>query len=263
MTNLNTQPMPVLFIGHGSPMNILDTNKFTKALGGVRKSIPTPKAILCISAHWQTKGTYVTSTDTPKIIYDFYGFPEELYKATYPAKGSQFAALKIHNLLEDTKVQFDNGAWGLDHGSWSILKHLYPEADIPVLQLSIDTNLTPDSHFKLGQQLKKLRNEGILIIGSGNIVHNLRNFSWNETETPFDWAIEFDRWVKQQLDSRNFHALISDYAKSTAGSLSIPTLEHYLPLLYTLGASHESDPLNYIYEEIHNGSIAMRSFMIG
>lgn len=260
----NNNKMPVMFIGHGSPMNALAQNDYTLALGNIASKLSqTPKAILCISAHWLTEGTYITSTDTPKIIYDFYGFPDELYQVKYPAKGSQAAAIKIHSLIESTNIKFDNGEWGLDHGSWSVLKHIYPNANIPVLQLSIDIRQPAEYHFKLGQQLRVLRENGILIIGSGNVVHNLRNFSWKETEHPFDWALEFDSWIKQQLENKNYSALVNEYHNTPVGKLSIPTLDHYLPLLYIVGASDEHDKLEFIYEKIQNGSIAMRSFSLG
>lgn len=263
MKTLDTPSMPVLFIGHGSPMNALAQNEYSMALASVGNSIPTPKAILCISAHWETEGTFITSTDKPKLIYDFSGFPDELYKVAYPAPGSQFAALKINSLIEGFRIQFDNGAWGLDHGAWSIFKHMYPDANIPILQLSMDATQPPEYHLKLAQELAKLREEGILIVGSGNVVHNLRNFSWKEAEKPFDWAVEFDAWSKQQIENRNFDALARDYNKTKAGQMSVPSLDHYLPLLYAVGASRENDELNFIYEKIQNGSIAMRSFKLG
>lgn len=261
MKFLNKQTMPALFIGHGSPMNALAKNNYTEALNTVRSRIPSnPKAILCISAHWLTKGTFISSTDTPDLIYDFYGFPDELYNVKYAAKGSSAIATSIRDSLKKIKIQFDDER-GLDHGAWSVLKHIYPDAEIPILQLSIDIAQPPEYHLKLGEQLSKLRDEGILILGSGNIVHNLQNFSWREDEPPFSWAVEFDTWVKQQLEKRDFKALAYDYHKTAAGRLSVPTTDHYLPLLYILGASQEPDRLHFIYENIQNGSIAMSSFI--
>lgn len=252
-----------MFIGHGSPMNALAQNDYTLALDNIASNISlTPKAILCISAHWLTQGTYITSTDNPKTIYDFYGFPDELYKVQYPAKGSETMAVKIRSLIKGTNIQFDNGEWGLDHGAWSVLKHIYPEANIPVLQLSIDINQPAEHHLKLGQQLRILRENGVLIVGSGNVVHNLRNFSWKETEHPFDWAVEFDSWIKLQLENKNYSALATHYNSTESGKLSVPSLDHYLPLLYVVGASDEQDHLKFIYEKIQNGSIAMRSFIM-
>lgn len=264
MSPQNKSRMPVMFIGHGSPMNALAQNDYTLALGNIASNLSqTPKAILCISAHWLTEGTYITNTDDPKTIYDFYGFPDELYAVKYPAKGSQAIATKIQSLVESTQIKSDSGKWGLDHGSWSVLLHIYPKAEIPVLQLSIDIRQPADYHLKLGQQLRVLRDNGILILGSGNVVHNLRNFSWKETEAPFDWAVEFDAWIKQQLESKNYAALATEYNKTEIGKLSVPSLDHYLPMLYVVGASDDNDQLKFIYEKIQNGSIAMRSFSLG
>jgi 4,5-DOPA dioxygenase extradiol len=253
--------MPVLFIGHGSPMNAIAVNEYSKTLNRLGTELPKPKAILVVSAHWLTQGTFVTSTDTPKLIYDFFGFPHELFEAKYPARGSQAAALKINHLIENTRIQFDNGSWGLDHGSWSVLRHLYPQADIPVLQLSIDMSKPIDWHLNFAKELVRLRDDGFLIVGSGNIVHNLRNFSWRENVDVFPWASEFDKWFKQKLEERDFNSLITDFNKTEAGKLSVPALDHYLPAVYGFGASLPSDKLSHVYEEIQNGSIAMRSFM--
>jgi 4,5-DOPA dioxygenase extradiol len=261
MNSIHKNKMPTVFIGHGSPMNALAHNDYTQALNALGEKLPTAKALIVVSAHWLTEGTFVTSTDTPKIIYDFGGFPDELYQVQYPAIGSQIAAIKINHLIEHTRIQFDNGEWGLDHGAWSVLKHLYPKANIPVLQLSLDRTQPPEYHFELGRQLQVLRDEGFLIIGSGNIVHNLRNFSWKETDTPYEWAVAFDNWSKTQIESRDYSALIHDYNKTTYGKMSVPSLDHYLPMLYVLGASQASDKLSFIYEKIQNGSIAMRSFI--
>lgn len=257
--NLNT--MPVLFVGHGSPMNAIAKNDYTDALNALGKSIPKPKAVLSISAHWLTKGTYITSTSTPKQIYDFYGFPDELYHLKYPAKGSAETAEKIQMLLPELEIKPDLGQWGLDHGTWSVLQHLYPKADIPVIQLSIDASRSPEYHLHLGEQLRLLREEGILIVGSGNVVHNLRNFSWTENAEIFPWAAEFDQWVKTQIEARNFKALVEDFNKTPVGKMSVPSLDHYLPLLYIVGASRSDNRLNFFYEKIQNSSIAMRSLI--
>ncbi len=254
--------MPLLFIGHGSPMNALANNDYTQALNQIARLIPQPKAILCVSAHWLTTGTFVTSSAQPKIIYDFYGFPEALYKINYPAPGSEKIAALIQNCMSIPTIQSDKGSWGLDHGTWAVLKHIYPQADIPTLQLSIDATQPAAYHFELGQKLSELREHEILIIGSGNIVHNLGNFSWNENEPAFNWATEFDQWTREQLKTRNHRSLIEDYLNTNAGRLSVPTPDHYLPLLYVLGASYPEDNLKFIYEKIHHGSIAMRSFIL-
>lgn len=258
---LEQKTMPVVFIGHGSPMNAIAQNSYTEILKNFGAQLPRPTAILCISAHWLTEGTFITNTQQPKIIYDFHGFPEELYKVQYPAAGSPEAALFVRHTIENTDVKFDNGLWGLDHGTWSVLKHLFPKADIPVLQLSLDINLNGEGHFKLGRELAKLRQHGFLIVGSGNIVHNLRQISWNESEPPYDWAISFDNWFKDNLKKRQFKDLSTNYLNHAHGKQSVPTPEHYFPALYTAGASAEDDTLQFITEEIQNGSIAMTSFV--
>ena len=255
-----SQTMPVLFVGHGSPMNALAKNDYTEALDALGKSLPTPKAVLSISAHWLTNGTFITSTQTPKQIYDFNGFPDELYQVKYPAKGSPEIAAKIQKLIP-VEIKADDGEWGLDHGTWSVLQHLYPKANVPVLQLSLDMQKPPEYHLQLGEQLRVLRDEGILIVASGNIVHNLRAFSWTENDEIFPWALEFDTWVKEQIETRNFKALAQDYNKTPAGKMSVPSLDHYLPLLYILGASRPEDKLSFFYEKIQNSSIAMRSMI--
>jgi 4,5-DOPA dioxygenase extradiol len=253
--------MPVVFIGHGSPMNAIAQNSYTEILKNFGATLERPKAILCISAHWLTEGTFITSTANPKIIYDFYGFPEDLYKVQYPAPGSPDAALFVQHSIENTNIKFDNGQWGLDHGTWSVLKHMFPKADIPVLQLSLDINLNAQGHFKLGHELSKLREQGFLIVGSGNIVHNLRRISWNENETPFEWAVSFDNWFKDNLKKRHFDDITSKYLQQTHGKQSVPTPEHYFPALYIAGASAPTDQLSFITEEIQNGSISMTSFV--
>ena len=253
--------LPVLFVGHGSPMNALAKNDYTAALAAIGKVIPVPQAVLSISAHWLTNGTFITSQASPKQIYDFNGFPDELYQVKYSAKGSPEIAAKIQELLRPTEIKPDNGEWGLDHGTWSVLQHLYPKANVPVLQLSLDIRQPPEYHLKLGEQLRVLRDEGILIVASGNIVHNLRAFSWKEDDEIFPWALEFDTWVKVQIEARNFTALALDYNKTPAGKMSVPSLDHYLPLLYILGASRPEDRLSFFFEKIQNSSIAMRSLI--
>lgn len=250
--------MPVLFIGHGSPMNALANDKYTKTLFKLGKKIPLPKAILVISAHWMTQGTWVTEMEKPKTIYDFSGFPEELYKVRYPAPGSPEFAKVIRETVKDPKIHGDSKDWGLDHGTWSVLKHMYPDANIPVLQLSLDLTKTPEYHFKIGQELAKLREMGVLILGSGNLVHNLRAIRWEPDPMPFEWASEFDEWIKNRLEARDFDALMNRFSDTQAGKLSVPTLDHYYPLHYILGSSNAQDELNFEFEEIQNGSISMR-----
>jgi len=255
--------MPVLFLGHGSPMNAIATNDYTKTLSDLGKKLPRPEAILAISAHWMTRGTWVTHMANPKTIHDFGGFPQALFDIRYPAPGSPALAEKIRALIPEPQILLDDGEWGLDHGTWSLLKHLYPAADIPVVQLSLDLSRSPEFHFELGKKLRSLRDDGVMIIGSGNIVHNLRVISWDEHAKPFAWSVAFDAWVKTCLDQRDFKSLVFDATKTEAGKLSIPTPEHYLPLLYILGAANDDDAITHVIEGIQNASISMRSVQCG
>ncbi|MFN9067565.1 MAG: 4,5-DOPA dioxygenase extradiol [Bdellovibrionales bacterium] len=255
--------MPVLFIGHGSPMNAIDENKYTRALISLGNSLPNPKVILVISAHWMTNGTFVTEMSHPKTIHDFYGFPQELFEIQYPAPGSPETAQLIQKMITQPKIYGESHKWGLDHGTWSVLRHLYPLANIPVLQLSLNISQPAEYHYQLGLQISKLRDNGVLIIGSGNLVHNLSQIRWEPNSKPYDWAIEFDGWFKKKLIERDFHAVLYDFHKSTSGKLSIPTLEHYYPLHYILGAASKNDELKFEYEEIQNGSISKQSFRLG
>jgi 4,5-DOPA dioxygenase extradiol len=255
--------MPALFIGHGSPMNAISENSFTHALKSIAQKMTLPKAIVCISAHWMTEGTWVTKMSKPKTIHDFYGFPQALFDVQYSAPGKPELAEDIKNLVSDSKIHSDTEMWGLDHGTWSVLKHMYPKADVPVLQLSLDMAKSPEYHFKLGQELMKLREQGVLIVGSGNIVHNLRQLKWEANAAPYEWALEFDQWTKEKIITRDFKALQTDILKTEMGKLSIPTMDHYYPLLYILGLATSADEIKFEYEEIQNASISMRSFSIG
>lgn len=255
--------MPVIFIGHGSPMNAIDTNPFTTVLNQLGQKLPRPTAVLCISAHWMTEGTWITEMPKPKTIHDFYGFPQALFEVSYPAPGSAEIANLVKATVIDPQIHGDVEMWGLDHGTWSVLRHMYPKADIPVLQLSLYMSRDPDYHFQLGQRLRKLRDEGVLIVGSGNIVHNLRKIRWEPNAKPYDWAIEYDQWVKARIEARDFKSVLFDHHASEAGRLSVPTLDHYFPLHYVLGAATEKDELNFDYEEMQNGSISMRSVRFG
>jgi 4,5-DOPA dioxygenase extradiol len=259
----SSQSMPVLFLGHGSPMNALANNSYSKTLNALGKSLPRPKAILMVSAHWMTEGTWVTHMQPPKTIHDFYGFPKELFDVKYPAPGSPQLAEEIHKKIKDPKIQLDDKDWGLDHGAWSVLKHLYPLADIPVVQLSLDLKRSPEYHFELGEKLRFLREEKVLIIGSGNIVHHLGRLNWNENAPAHSWAVEFDQWVKEKLEKKDFTALRDDVLKTESGRLSVPTPEHYYPLLYILGAARREEKIKFEFEEIQNASISMRSFRFG
>jgi 4,5-DOPA dioxygenase extradiol len=262
--NPNVSPMPVLFIGHGNPMHAIRDNAFTRMLANLGRELPRPRAVLCISAHWMTRGmTAVTSSRHPETIHDFAGFPRELFDVSYPAPGDPETAERISRTSADPRIQPDHGAWGLDHGAWSVLKHMYPAADVPVLQLSIDITEGPEFHFALGAKLKQLRREGVLIVGSGNVVHNLRHVSFADDAPPFDWAVEFDEWLKHRLQERDYNSVLRHATGSSSGKLSIPTPDHWYPLLYALGASDESDPLRFEYEGIENASISMRCLSLG
>ncbi len=252
--------MPVLFIGHGSPMNAIEDSEYSRAWAAVAKSLPKPKAILCVSAHWQTDGTRVTAMQQPRTIYDFYGFPPELYEKCYPAPGSPELAKMTVETLKDSHVQADS-EWGLDHGAWAVLCQMYPKADVPVVQLSLDQRLPPAAHYGLGQELRTLRKKGVLIIGSGNIVHNLREIAWEDRA--YDWALEFDTKAKDLILSGDHKAII-DYTKlGRSARLAVPTTEHYLPLLYVLGAQDKADHVSFFAEKVTLGSMSMRSVKLG
>jgi 4,5-DOPA dioxygenase extradiol len=258
-----TDQFPVLFIGHGSPMNAILDNTFTRRLTELGISFKEkPKAILVISAHWLTRGTNVMVSEKPKTIHDFGGFPNELYQIEYPAIGSPVFAKETKKLIKTTNT-FEDENWGLDHGAWTILRHIFPNADIPVFQLSIDYTKEPQYHYNLASEIKALRNKGVLIIGSGNIVHNLYQIDFDTNAKPFSWAIEFDDLVKDKLLKKDYSGLINYSLLGEAARLSIPTNDHYLPMLYTLGLSGKDEQLKFVYEEIQNSSISMRCFQIG
>lgn len=253
--------LPALFIGHGSPMNAIEESIYSEAWRKVAASIPRPKAILCISAHWETKGTFVTTMPEPRTIHDFYGFPDELYQVQYPAPGSIDLAERVCGLASSSKVTADS-QWGLDHGAWSVLRRMYPEADIPVVQVSLDRTRFAHEHYKLGAELSALRSEGVLIVGSGNIVHNLRLMQWDASK-PYSWAVEFDQQVAELILAGN-HEKLADYQSlGEAANLAVPTNEHYLPLLYILALQQSGEPVSFFAEGLALGSISMRSVRIG
>jgi 4,5-DOPA dioxygenase extradiol len=255
--------MPALFVGHGSPMNAIEETVHSAAWRKAAASIPRPKAILCISAHWETEGTFVTAMTEPKTIHDFYGFPDELYRVQYPAPGSKELAERVHEMVASTAVRLDDGySWGLDHGAWSVLRRMYPEADIPTVQLSLDRTQHPRFHYDLGSELVALRSEGVLIVGSGNIVHNLRLLQWDARE-PYPWATEFDQMSAELILAGEHDRLVAYPALGEAARLSIPTNEHYLPLLYTLALQQPGEPVSFFAEGLPLGSISMRSVRIG
>jgi 4,5-DOPA dioxygenase extradiol len=249
--------MPVLFVGHGSPMNGVEDNEFSRAWTKVAVDLPRPKAVLCISAHWETERTMVTAMDRPKTIHDFYGFPPQLYALEYPAAGSPGLAMEVSKL---TGAQPDK-SWGLDHGTWIVLSRLFPKADVPVVQLSLGTDLDPEGHFKLGRKLKALRDEGVLILGSGNIVHNL--MMMDPKGDAYEWAQGFDTAVKDRLLKGQFEDLVHYERFGEQSRLSIPTNEHYLPMLYALSLKEKGAPLEFFSEGLVMGSISMRSIRIG
>ncbi len=253
--------MPLLFIGHGSPMNALADNGYTQMLANLGRDLPRPKAILVVSAHWVTKGTWFTGMKQPKTIHDFYGFPQALFDVQYPAPGAPVIADEARGLI--TGANIDAQEWGLDHGTWAVLKHMYPEAKIPVFQMSLDHMASPEEHFKRGEALRKLRDQGVLILGSGNLVHNLRTIAWDPSAPTHAWALEFDQWTKEKLESRDVKSLLLGANASEAARLSIPTPEHYLPLLTILGAADSKDDLKFEFEEMQNASISMRSLSLG
>lgn len=256
-----TDKMPALFVGHGNPMNAISNNSFTYGWEQIVKQIPKPKAILCISAHWETKGSHVTMNEHPKTIHDFYGFPQALFDVEYPAPGAPEVAKEAQVLVDKTEIESDYD-WGLDHGTWSILVKMYPEANIPTFQLSLDRTKDAQYHYEIGKQLYQLRKKGVLIMGSGNIVHNLRYASFAENPVPYDWALEFDETVKNKINSENFDDLINYQKLGISANLSVPTPEHYLPMLYTLGLKDKNDSITFFNEEMAFASGSMRSFII-
>lgn len=260
-----TSKMPVLFLGHGSPMNAIEENEFVAGFRKVGQDIQKPNAILCISAHWETRGTFVTAMDLPRTIHDFGGFPKELFEVQYPAPGSPALAQETKDLITNTEVGLDHH-WGLDHGAWSVIKHLYPNADIPVIQMSLDRNKAPQYHYELARELSALREKGVLIIGSGNIVHNLRVIAWDKMNVDnygYDWAIEANERMKGYLNNGNHQALIDYRTQGRSFQLSIPTPEHFLPLLYTMALKDEKESVKLFNDKLLAGSIAMTSVQIG
>jgi 4,5-DOPA dioxygenase extradiol len=257
-----SERMPALFIGHGSPMNALADNDFTRHLASAAERIARPTAVLVVSAHWETRGTYVSVNPKPPTIYDFGGFDERLYQVKYPAEGHPALAREVvataplFNISEDHRM-------GLDHGAWSVLRHLYPDADVPVFQLSIDYTQPPAYHYELGRALRKMREKGVLVLGSGNIVHNLGVLNWSANAPAYDWATTFDELVKARLDARDDQALVQYQQLGSEARLAIPTTDHYLPMLYVLGLAEPREPITYLHEGIEHGSISMRCFLAG
>lgn len=252
--------MPVLFVGHGSPMNAIEHNAFTGTLGELGMRLPRPKAVCVVSAHWVTSGTQVLKSEQPRTIHDFYGFPKPLYDVQYPAPG---AADEAERIARDPEIATDE-TWGLDHGAWSVLRHMYPKADVPAFQLSLDERRGFTEHLELGAEIRSLRERGVLILGSGNIVHNLGRVDWEDPHGAYDWAVEFDAKVKGAVDAHDARAL-TEPQNWGEGLLSRahPTVEHYLPLLYCIGSTDERDTVSYPYEGFDFGSISMRAVLFG
>ncbi|HWR87238.1 MAG TPA: 4,5-DOPA dioxygenase extradiol [Acidiferrobacterales bacterium] len=259
---VSTARMPAVFFGHGSPMNALEQNRYTEEWRRIGASMPEPKAILCVSAHWMTHGTAVTATDKPRTIHDFGGFPQELFAVQYPAPGSPLLAARVRELLLPVEVQLDK-SWGLDHGTWSVLTHMFPDANVPVVQLSLDASQPPRYHYELGARLAPLRNEGVLIVGSGNVVHNLGRMQWAEDAKPYDWSVRFNETVRAHLAAREHQPLIDYASLGDDARLSVPTPEHYLPLLYILAQQGQGETLSLPVDGIEYGSIGMLTVAVG
>jgi 4,5-DOPA dioxygenase extradiol len=254
---------PAIFFGHGNPMNALLNNPYTEAWRRMGQATPKPKAILSISAHWFVPETGVTVTTAPRTIHDFGGFPRELYQIQYPAPGDPALARRVQQMLAPLPVRLDE-SWGLDHGTWSVLRHVYPEADVPVVQLSIDESQPTSFHFEIGKRIAPLRAEGVLIVGSGNLVHNLHTYAWgHHMPDPFDWAVRFEEMARQMLLAGEYKPLIDYEALGRDAMLSIPTPDHYLPLLYVIATRQQGEPLTFPVEGVDGGSISMLTVQIG
>ena len=260
----STDKMPVLFLGHGSPMNAIEENEFVAGFRNIGKEIEKPNAILCISAHWETKGTFVTAMEAPRTIHDFGGFPKELFEVQYPASGSPELAQETKRIITQTEIGLDD-KWGLDHGAWSVIRHMYPDADVPVIQMSLDYSKPPQFHYELAKELTSLRQKGVLIVGSGNMVHNLRKMDWNklnEVYYAYDWAKEANETMKEYIINGDHQPLINYSSQGRAFDLAIPTPEHYLPLLYVLALKDETEEVKLFNDKAVAGSISMTSLKI-
>lgn len=257
----NMTRMPLIFVGHGSPMNAIEDNIFTRTWRDLAKRIAKPKAIVSISAHWYTKGTKIMNEKYPKTIYDMYGFPQELYEIVYNSPGNPLLAENSKMLIKKDSV-FDN-SWGIDHGTWSVLVHMYPERDIPLFQISIDAAAPPSVHYEIGKNLTSLRDEGVLIFGTGNIVHNLRLVDWSAGDTGFDWAYEFDNYIKDNIQNGNHENVINYKNMGDKAKLAVPIADHFNPILYILGASYENEKVEVFNDKCTLGSLSMTSYIIG
>jgi 4,5-DOPA dioxygenase extradiol len=255
--------MPALFIGHGNPMNAVSQNAYTTAWSELGRSVPRPTAVLAISAHWYISRTAVTDNTHPRTIHDFGGFPPELFQMQYPAPGKPDLARRVEELLRPTPVAQD-GTWGLDHGTWAVLCHVFPKADIPVVQLSIDATRPPEFHYDLGRRLAPLRNEGVLIVGSGNLVHNLREYAWDGGAVePYDWAVRFEKNIKARIDAGDDAGVVDYRAFGRDAALAVPIPDHFFPLLYVLGTRQPGDRVSYPVTGVDGGSLSMLSMQLG
>jgi 4,5-DOPA dioxygenase extradiol len=258
-----TELMPAIFLGHGNPMNAISQNAYTDGWASIGKAIPRPRAVLSVSAHWYLPACAVTATPSPRTIHDFGGFPQELYEVSYPAPGSPELARRVQQLLSPASVGLDE-SWGLDHGTWSVLTHVFPDADIPVVQLSIDERQPPQFHYELGKRLAALREEGVLVIGSGNLVHNLHTYAWGRGGVqPFDWAVRFEQQVRELLLTGEDAQIVAYEKLGRDALLSAPTPDHYLPLLYVLGLRREKDQISFPVQGVDGGSVSMLAIQIG
>lgn len=258
--DVTSSRMPALFLAHGNPMNAIDDNEFTRSLVDLAGSVPRPEAVLVVSAHWLTNGTHVLSSANPRTIHDFGGFPEELYEVQYPAPGSPDHAELVCELLPGARP---DTSWGLDHASWSVLRHMWPDADVPVLELSLDASASPQTHWELGRKLAPLRDAGVLVVGSGNIVHSFAGISWEPDARPRPWAEEFDAWVADALERDDRSALVDYQSAGSIARLSVPTNEHYLPLLYAAAMRDNDDAVAFTHTGIDMGSMSMRCVRFG
>jgi 4,5-DOPA dioxygenase extradiol len=251
--------MPVIFVGHGSPMNAIEDNEYSRTWRSLGDRIPRPEVIISISAHWYTRGTKIMNEEEPRTIYDMYGFPKELYEIVYDAPGSPGLARAAKELIAK-ETEYDN-SWGIDHGTWSVLVHMYPERDVPLFQISIDAYAPPETHYKMGKELKALREEGVLLLGSGNIVHNLRLVDWHQKNKGFDWAYEFDDYIYGNILNNNHEPIIKYDELGDVAKLAVPTPDHFYPLLYILGASDEGDRVSVFNKSCELGSLTMTGYL--
>jgi len=251
--------MPVLFVGHGSPMNAILDNHYTQNWKNIASKLPRPEAILSVSAHWFARGTKIMNDERPKTIYDMYGFPKELYEISYSAPGSPRIA-QCSKALVSRDTTYDN-SWGIDHGTWSVLVHMYPDRDIPVFQVSIDADAPPAEHYKIGRELRSLREQGVLLFGTGNIVHNLRLVDWHLANKGFDWAYEFDDYIYESIIGHDHEKIINYNALGSVAKLAVPTPDHFYPLLYVLGASANDDKISVYNKSCELGSLTMTAYL--